>query len=163
FLTGSRRNTGGGWPYAFLTVLTSPAPPVPASGDTDLRRRILDTTRRLLLDEGYASLSMRKIGRAVGFSATSLYLYFENKDALFHALIDEGMAQLYDRLHDASERHAADPVDRLKALCRTYVDFGLEQRDSYEIMFVLHPARAARYPPDRYRRARRSLELFERT
>ena len=32
--------------------------------DTDLKRLILDTTRRLLIREGYANLSMRKIARA---------------------------------------------------------------------------------------------------
>ncbi|MDX1502000.1 MAG: helix-turn-helix domain-containing protein, partial [Thermoanaerobaculia bacterium] len=53
------------------------------SNGSDLRRTILDRTRHLLVEEGYNNLSMRKIARAVGCSATSIYLHFENKDALF--------------------------------------------------------------------------------
>jgi len=130
------------------------------SSDIDLRRRILDTTRHLLVQDGYASLSMRKIARAIGYSATSIYLYFENKDALFHALIDEGMEQLYDELKVVDAAHAESPRARLRALCRRYVEFGLENQEYYEIMFLLRPERMERYPADKYRRARRNLDIM---
>lgn len=133
-----------------------PEPRVPG---TDLRRAILDQTRHLLIAEGYNNLSMRKIARAVGCSATSIYLHFENKDALFHALIDEGMARLHEALQ-ASLQAPATPLARIDALCRRYVAFGLENPEYYEVMFMLHPERMARYPAERYRRARRNLEVF---
>ena len=130
--------------------------------DTDLRRLILDTTRHLLVEDGYASLSMRKIARSIGYSATSIYLHFENKDALFHTLIDEGMERLYAAQKAVEEAHAEDPVERLRALCRSYVAFGLENPEYYEIMFMLHPERMDRYPADKYRRARRNLDVITR-
>jgi AcrR family transcriptional regulator len=133
-----------------------------APGTTDLRRVILDTTRHLLVKEGYNNLSMRKIARATGYSATSIYLYFKNKDDLFHALIDEGYEQLYALNKQASEQHP-DAVDRLQALCATYVTFGLQNPEYYEIMSLLHPERMARYPASKYRRARRSLDLIAST
>lgn len=126
---------------------------------SDLRRTILDHTRHLLVEEGYANLSMRKIARAIGCSATSIYLHFESKDALFHALIDEGFARLNEALHEAAAAHA-DPLGRLDALSRRYVHFGLDNPELYEVMFLLHPERMARYPAEKYRRARRNLELF---
>ncbi len=131
-----------------------------ASADTDLRRRILDTTRHLLVRDGYTSLSMRKIARAIGYSATSIYLHFDSKDALIHTLIDEGMEQLYGALKTDEAIHADDPVVRLQALCRRYVTFGLENPEYYEIMFMLHPERMARYPAEKYRRARRNLDVI---
>lgn len=134
----------------------SSAPPARASG-ADLRRAILDTARHLLVEEGYNNLSMRKIARAVGCSATSIYLHFESRDALIHALIDDGMQQLHAALSDAYQGETATAQD-LEALCRTYVDFGLANPEYYEVMFMLHPERMARYPPEKYRRARRSLE-----
>ena len=67
---------------------------------TDLRRSLMDEARRMLLSDGYTSLSMRKLAKSVGCTATSIYLYFSNKDALIHALIDEGMEGL--RVVDAS-------------------------------------------------------------
>ena len=126
---------------------------------SDLRQAILAQTRHLLVEEGYNNLSMRKIARAVGCSATSIYLHFENKDALFHALIDEGMARLYEALQ-ASASGPETALERLDALCRSYVAFGLENPELYEVMFMLHPERMARYPAEKYRRARRSLERF---
>lgn len=103
---------------------------------------------------------MRKIARAIGYSATSIYLHFESKDALFHALIDEGMGRLYDVLAEAKAQHPDDPVLRLRTLCRQYVHFGLENPEYYEVMFMLHPEHMERYPAEKYRRARRSLDLF---
>ena len=137
--------------------MTDPRPP-----GTDLRRAILDQTRHLLIADGYNSLSMRKIARAVGCSATSIYLHFENKDALFHALIDEGMDVLYERLREATEA-TGDPVARLAALSRVYVRFGLDNPEYYEIMFMLHLEHMSRYPAEKYRRARRNLRLFAQT
>ncbi|HLA64789.1 MAG TPA: TetR/AcrR family transcriptional regulator [Rhodothermales bacterium] len=126
---------------------------------SDLRREILDRARHLMVEDGYAHLSMRKIAAAVGCSATSIYLHFESKDALVHALIDEGFERLNARLQEAAEAHA-DPAERLGALARAYIRFGLENPEYYEVMFLLHPERMARYPVESYRRARRNLELI---
>ena len=125
----------------------------------DLRRAILDQARLLLLAEGYHNLSMRRIARAAGCSATSIYLHFDDKDALVHALIDEGMAELHARL-EAAESGIASTEGRLDAMGRAYVRFGLENAELYEVMFLLHPQQMARYPAEKYRRARRTLGLF---
>ncbi|MDX1439218.1 MAG: TetR/AcrR family transcriptional regulator [Rubricoccaceae bacterium] len=122
-----------------------------------LRRAILDETRHLLIAEGYHNLSMRKIARAVGCSATSIYLHFENKDALIHALIDEGMERLHEHLVASSVN--GDPLSRLQSLARAYVQFGLKNPEYYQVMFQLHPERMERYPAENYRRARRNLEI----
>ena len=111
------------------------------------------------MTDGYADLSMRKIAGAVGCSATSIYLHFENKDALVHALIDDGFELLNARLHQAADAHS-DATTRLEALARAYVAFGTENPEYYEVMFQLHPERMARYPAEAYRRARRNLELL---
>lgn len=129
----------------------------------DLRRLILDTTRHLLVQEGYQNLSMRKIARAIDYSATSIYLHFDNKDALLHALIDEGMSRLYETLKQVCARHPQNCVDRLEALCRRFIQFGLDNPEYYEIMFLLHPERMERYPAEKYRRARRNLDVIAET
>jgi AcrR family transcriptional regulator len=121
---------------------------------------ILDTARHLLVRDGYKNLSMRRIAREIGYSATSIYLHFENKDALFHALIEEGMERLYRVYCSVTEGGPADPVQRFVALCRAYIQFGLENPEYYEIMFMAHPEHMARYPADKYRRARRNLDVI---
>ncbi len=133
------------------------------SNGCGLRRRILDSTRHLLVEDGYRNLSMRRIARSIGYSATSIYLHFKDKDHLFHALIDEGMEQLYEALERAEAAHPSDPAARLEALCRAYVAFGLDNPEYYEIMFLLDTERMERYPAENYRRARRNLDLIAAT
>jgi AcrR family transcriptional regulator len=128
--------------------------------DGDLRRQIMDAARHLLIENGYKQLSMRKIADAVGYSATSIYLHFDSKDSLFHALIDEGMDMLYGELSRVRERHPDDALARLRAHGERYVRFGLNNPEYYEIMFMLHPEHMERYPARKYRRARRNLDLL---
>ena len=133
-----------------------------SSEDGNLRRRILDTARHLLVREGYQNLSMRKIADAIGYSATSIYLYFDSKDALLHTLIHEGMMHLNRQLDETATKYADDPVARLRGLCRCFINFGLENPEYYEIMFQLRPERMERYPPEKYRKARTNLDFFGR-
>lgn len=129
-----------------------------ASSRPGLRHAILDAARGLVTREGYRDVSMRMIARAVGCSVSSIYLYFPNKDALIHTLIDEG----FERLHEealAVSRQAGPPIPRFEALCRRYVAFGLENPEWYEVMFLFHPVRVARYPRELFRKTRRSMDL----
>ena len=102
---------------------------------------------------------MRNIANKIGYSATSIYLYFESKDDLVHALIDEGVELLGARLAEANAS-ASTPEKRLEAMCRAYVAFGMERSEYYEIMYVLHPEYIKRYPAEKYRKARRNLEIM---
>ena len=43
------------------------------------------------------------------------------------------------------------------------MQFGLARPEYYEIMFMLHSDRMARFPPNKYRRARSNLYLFVET
>ena len=131
--------------------------------NNDLQRQILDTTRRLLISDGYAHLSMRKIAREIGYSATTIYLHFENKDELVHSLIDEGVSRLHDTLLACSSDFKAEPASRLEKLCKHYVMFGLSNPEYYEIMYMLHPVQMSRYPVVRYRRARQNLQILSST
>lgn len=106
---------------------------------------------------------MRKIARAIGYSATSIYLHFEGKDALVHSLIDEGMGLKYEAFQAVVAAHPDDPVRRFDALCRAYIDFGLDNPEYYEIMYLLHPEQMARFPAEKYRRARRNLDVIVET
>ena len=126
----------------------------------DLRQAILDRARGLLVSDGYDRLSMRKIAAAAGCSATSIYLHFASKDALTHALISEGMERLYATL---TATRAPDPAERLGALSRAYVRFGLDNPEVYQILFQLTPERMERFPAEQYRRARRNIDLFAET
>ena len=120
----------------------------------DLQLKILDAARAGVATEGYAKLSMRQIARAVGCSVGTLYLYYENKDALYAALVDEAVVYLVDsyRLADGIE----DPVERLEAFCRSYVSFAMTYPEQYKVMFLDLNQDLSR-APEGYLRSRKPL------
>jgi AcrR family transcriptional regulator len=126
----------------------------------DLQVQILSTARHLLATDGYTQLSMRKIARSIGCSATAIYLYYRNRDDLVHALIDHGVDLLYERMTRAQLTSESSPREMLRSLCRAYIEFGLKYPEYYEIMYILHPEYSTRYPKEKYRKARRNLRLF---
>ncbi|MCH8559044.1 MAG: TetR/AcrR family transcriptional regulator [Balneolia bacterium] len=171
-----------------MTLDSSKTTSYPAQGNADadtsadstpLRRQILDESRSMLLEVGFDRMSMRKIATNVGCSATSIYIYFKNKDDLLHALIEEGFEMLFGELmklpsmavymdryfsddsgKNRSDDSASDPFNQLEDLCRTFVRFGMENREYYEIMFQLHPKHMRRYPVEKYRKARKNIDVI---
>ena len=123
----------------------------------DLRIEILEATRSLLLEDGLDNISMRKIASRIGCKAPSIYYYFRNKDALIHALIEEGNERLYDALQEARSEDRS-PLDNLEENWRAFVAFGLEQHVYYHIMFFVKSEEIAHFPKDAFRRARKTLE-----
>jgi len=103
-----------------------------------LRVQILDAARVIVVREGFDALSMRKIAGAVGYSPASLYLHFASRDAIAHALCAEGHAQLVESLH--AHDGGAEPVERLKAVARAYVEFGQAHPAVYRLIFMQNPA-----------------------
>jgi AcrR family transcriptional regulator len=130
-----------------------------ARRDTDLRTAVLDAARQLLVREGYRDLSMRDVANAVGCSVSSIYLYFAGKDELVHTLMDEGFDRWYRQMKGIADGEGT-PGAKLEAICRAYVEFGLANREFYEIMYMFHSDRMARYPKELFRRARRNFDLM---
>lgn len=125
---------------------------------SDLRVRLLDSARKLLLEEGYRNFSLRKVARATGVSATSVYLHFDSKDHLIHALMEESIERLNNKLENAA-KSGTDPIAKLNILARVYVQFALEHAREYQIIYMVSSEEMARYPKDKFRKARRGYEL----
>ncbi|MGH1364724.1 MAG: TetR/AcrR family transcriptional regulator [Calditrichia bacterium] len=128
----------------------------------DIRRKILDTARQLLVEKGITNVSIRMIAGKVGCSVGTIYFYFQNKDALVHSLIEEGFEKLISVQEKVAET-ISDPLQRLKELCRNYINFAIDNPEYYEIMFMLHAERMSRYPAEKYRRAFKSLDMLSNT
>ncbi|WP_120344124.1 TetR/AcrR family transcriptional regulator [Paraburkholderia fungorum] len=103
-----------------------------------LRERILDAARRIVMREGFAALSMRKIADAIEYSPATLYLHFASRDEIARALCAEGYAQLLETFVPLAQ--IADPTARLKALGRAYVAFGVAHPETYRLIFMEDPS-----------------------
>ncbi|NUW41841.1 TetR/AcrR family transcriptional regulator [Nonomuraea rhodomycinica] len=80
-----------------------------------LREEIVTTTVRLLDELGDdQALSLRAVARAVGIAATSVYIHFDDRDALVLAALERFHADLV-RAVDEAEAAAPDPAGALRA------------------------------------------------
>jgi len=101
----------------------------------ELRQAILTAAGQLFLEQGYDHFSMRKVAERIGYSPTTLYIYFRDKDDLLFTIVDEGFERFGQQLV-AVAHNTADPWERLLALGRAYVSFGLHNPMYYELMFM---------------------------
>jgi AcrR family transcriptional regulator len=101
----------------------------------DLRRAILDAAGALFLEQGYEGLSMRQVAERIGYSATTIYRYYEDKDDLLFAIVQDGFQRFGKQLGRAA-RGCDDPLARLGALGHAYVEFGLRNPVYYRLMFM---------------------------
>src|SRR5829696_9883196 len=100
----------------------------------DLTDKILAAARALLLSHGVAGLSMRNLAAKVGYSATAIYSYFADKNAVLRALLDADCEALRRAMDDAATE--PDPIERLRRLGRAYVDFGFRNPDHYRVLMM---------------------------
>lgn len=95
---------------------------------------ILKTAMDLFLNEGFENVSMRKIAERIEYSPASVYLYFKDKDELLHALHIKGFEKLFSMQQEISD--IKDPLERLKAHTKVYMNFALENPEYYDLMFI---------------------------
>ncbi|GAB3336618.1 TetR/AcrR family transcriptional regulator [Marilutibacter aestuarii] len=126
---------------------------MPARRDT--ADRILAAARGLFEREGDAGVTIRRVAAAAGLSPMAIYRHFENREAL--------LARIGDASFDAIARHWAararglDPLTRLIAVHRLYLDYALAHPHLFDLAFS-RPRRDARRYPDDFQ-ARRSPTL----
>ena len=60
----------------------------------DKREKLLEAALQLILTEGYATLTIKKLGKEAGVALGTLYLYFASKEQLFVALHQTIIQQL---------------------------------------------------------------------
>ncbi|MBB5189506.1 AcrR family transcriptional regulator [Silvimonas terrae] len=107
-----------------------------------MRELILEAAREIVVREGFAALSMRKIAEAIEYSPATLYLHFENRDAIARAICAAGYADFARELVPAMESEP-DPVTRLEIMAQSYVAFGLTHPETYRLIFMVSPEYAS--------------------
>lgn len=102
-----------------------------------LRQELMDAADRLLAAGATPeSLSLRAVAREAGVAAPSVYLQFENKDALIDAVVATRFKQLAD-LVTASLAGESDPYTRLLRGCQAYIAFAQEHPSAYRMIFEI--------------------------
>jgi len=101
----------------------------------ELRDLILKAAGQEFLEKGYDTFSLRHVAERIGYTPTTIYLHFRNKDDLLLATVQEGF-EAFDRQMEQTAAAHADPLKRIEALGRAYIEFGLQNPALYRLMFM---------------------------
>ena len=100
----------------------------------EVRDKILEYALNIIIDEGYDSLTMRKLGSRLGCAAKTIYNYYGSKEEIYLRILTKAFETL-NRNADEALNGESDPVKKLRILCNVYIRFGLENVHYYNIMF----------------------------
>lgn len=95
---------------------------------------ILDASLEIVKEEGWQSLSMRKIADRIEYTAPIIYEYFQNKEGILLELTRQGYIILAREIRAAREQHV-EPAVQLEAMWTAYWDFAFKYKELYQLMY----------------------------
>src|SRR5687768_546630 len=99
-----------------------------------VRKAILSTAWQMVREEGWQSLSIRKIADAIEYSVPVIYDHFENKEAILLEFGKEGFRILAKKFEEARGKNA-DPAEQLKLMANAFWDFSSRHNEYYQLMY----------------------------
>lgn len=128
----------------------------------ELRRTILDAATELFLERGFEEFSLRQVAEEIGYSPTTIYHHFTDKDELLFTVAMEGMSRFGEALQ-AAYHSEGEPLARFGAIGRAYLEFGLTHPLHYRLMFMQRGEWLARTPPPPYESIIDSFGILSQT
>jgi AcrR family transcriptional regulator len=100
----------------------------------ELREMALAAAENIVAEQGYEGLSARKVAAAIGYTAGTLYLVFENLGDLVLQVNGRTLDRLHVRL-SASQAQCVDAGDCLLQLGQVYIRFADEDPHRFAMVF----------------------------
>lgn len=100
----------------------------------EIRSLILEESMKLFVEEGFSKVSVRKIAERVQYSPTTLYLYFKDKNEILFYCCESGFKKMLKQ--NIALGLISDPIERLHQMGVNYLNFGLQNPEYYDLMFI---------------------------
>lgn len=97
-----------------------------------MRKDIADIAKRLFQNEGYATVSMRRIAGEIGCSPMTLYKYYDAKIDILRTLWSDVFDELFKQLETMQKTDKTE----LQFLGATYVRYWLDHPEYYRLVFL---------------------------
>lgn len=121
------------------------------------RNKAVRCAEKLFAADGVEHVSMRQIANAMGYSQTALYRYFSNKEEILAAMRTAALNRFCNALEGAFDPKV-DARTNARRVGRAYMQFPLDEPDSYRLIF------ATRYPSEtRFPDYERTMSRFHGT
>jgi AcrR family transcriptional regulator len=127
----------------------------------DLRAGILEAATKLFEEKGYEGFSLRQVAEEIGYTPTTIYLYFKDKDDLLLNVVYEGFKMFGESL-EAGYRSSSRPLERFRAVGWAYFDFAMNNPIHYRLMFMQRGEFLQVQPPEGYSSVIDSFGVIQR-
>lgn len=138
-----------------------PRPAYSADKIEEIEATIREAALECCAQAGYRGLSLRAVAARLGWSATALYRYYDNKDTLLAALRQQGFETLRARLAE-TEQAGQSPEAVIRELIGRYLDFALAHPELYRLMYEFDQGELETEFPDVTRARRAAFGEAER-
>ena len=101
----------------------------------DLRAALIEAALSLVEEHGGKGLALSDAARQAGVSVAAPYRHFKDKEALLAEIAAEGFVLFRDALARAAQSNPKYKVQRLVEMGVAYVDFALEHRSHFKVMW----------------------------
>ncbi|MGA2677535.1 MAG: TetR/AcrR family transcriptional regulator, partial [Methanobacterium sp.] len=96
------------------------------------RKDIINAAEKLFFDRSYDNVSMNDIAKEVELSKATLYLYFDNKEALFFIIVLRGVRILNTMIKEKVDERETG-IEKLIAFRKAYTDFVSNYSDYFKV------------------------------
>lgn len=101
-----------------------------------VREEILDATRKVLLDKGWAGLTLAAIAKQLELTKAALYYYFPSKEALAFELIYLALKAHLEAV-EAVASHATNGAEAVEAMIRTTDTHFQGRMDEFRLIYMV--------------------------
>jgi TetR/AcrR family transcriptional regulator len=109
-------------------------PPIRGTG---VRMRLLLAAAEVFARKGYSAASVNEIVEAAGVTKPVLYYYFQNKEGIFHAILEDTATQIMNTLQ-ASRQDQGNITARISRILASLFALCAENVQVVRLMYALH-------------------------
>lgn len=102
----------------------------------DLKLALIEKGIKILDNDGYEGLSLRKVAKECNVSQTAPYRHFKNKEELLQAIIYHIMQEFNHSLELAVQKHPDDPKSQIKEMGVAYIRFFVDNPEYLRLVFL---------------------------
>ena len=105
------------------------------------RKEIINAAERVFFSKGYDNATMDDVAETAELSKGTLYLYFDGKEDLYHAIVLRGLVILREMFEIAAAGRERG-IDKVRAIGDAYTAFNHEHSDYFKALLHYETARS---------------------
>lgn len=135
--------------------------------NTDVKRNrvkeyFIQAAKEMILDEGYESISVRKIGDKAGYSYATIYNYFADQNELLWEVKQSLIRDIFSTLQEKNHP-AENDLEGIKKGFRIYVQYYIENPNIFKFLYFCDIKKPEKYADESVEDDLKFQEMWEFT